>query len=259
MKQIKKYITELYSILPFETEFYARHGYAVEYVGNPTVKEILTASSQFADSSSFKVANGLETAKEIIAIVPGSRHKEIRDNLPEMVAACSKYGQYQAVIAGAPNIEETEYRKILDNCGDYGRGLKIMFGKSWELVAHSRAAVVTSGTATLETAILGTPQVVCYRMNGSKRVYNWYKRLLKVKYVSLPNLIADAPVVVELLLHYCNRESIGNELGLLLGDTPRRKAVLDGYVKMRDRLGTNDCAATAAYKLVEKLESSANK
>lgn len=259
VKQIKKYITELYSILPFETEFYARHGYAVEYVGNPTVKEILTASSQFADSSSFKVANGLETGKEIIAIVPGSRHKEIRDNLPEMVAACSKYGQYQAVIAGAPNIEETEYRKILDNCGDYGRGLKIMFGKSWELVAHSRAAVVTSGTATLETAILGTPQVVCYRMNGSKRVYNWYKRLLKVKYVSLPNLIADAPVVVELLLHYCNRESIGNELGLLLGDTPRRKAVLDGYAKMRDRLGTNDCAATAAYKLVEKLESSANK
>ncbi len=259
VKQIKKYISELYSILPFETEFYASHGYAVEYVGNPTVKEIVTAAKQFADDASFKAANGLDGDKEIIAIVPGSRHKEIRDNLPEMVAACSKFGQYQAVIAGAPNIDENEYRKILNNCGDYGRGIKILFGKSWELVAHSRAAVVTSGTATLETAILGTPQVVCYRMNGSKRVYNWYKRLLKVKYVSLPNLIADAPVVVELLLHYCNRESIGSELGLLLADTPRRKAVLDGYAKMRDRLGTNDCAATAAYKLVKKLESSANK
>ena len=253
VKQIKRYITELYSILPFETEFYARHGYRVEYVGNPTVKEMAEARRQFSPREQFMQSNHLDS-RPIIAILPGSRHKEIRDNLPEMVAACLRYPDFQPVIGGAPSIDEAEYHDVLHRSGVIGaEGIKVLFGKSFELVAHARAAIVTSGTATLETAVLGTPQVVCYRMSGSKRVYNIYKHLLKVKYVSLPNLIADEPILTELLLHYCNRDSISLALAPLLDDTPERKEMLAGYARMMARLGTNDCTATAAAKLFERL------
>lgn len=256
VKQIKRYITELYSILPFETEFYARHGYKVEYVGNPTVKEMADVRKTFVTEEQFKLDNGLDASHPIIALLPGSRHKEIRDNLPEMVAACREFPDFQIVIGGAPSIDKTEYHEVLKRAGIEGSdSIKVLFGQSHQLVAHSRAAVVTSGTATLETAVLGTPQVVCYRMNGSKRVYNLYKHLLKVKYVSLPNLIADEPILTELLLHYCNRRSIADTLSPLLGDTPQRRAMLAGYSRMMARLGTADCAATAAAKLVARLNN----
>ena len=256
VKQIKRYITELYSILPFETEFYARHGYKVEYVGNPTVKEMADVRKTFVTEEQFKLDNGLDASRPIIALLPGSRHKEIRDNLPEMVAACREFPDFQIVIGGAPSIDKTEYHEVLKRAGiDGSDSIKVLFGQSHQLVAHSRAAVVTSGTATLETAVLGTPQVVCYRMNGSKRVYNLYKHLLKVKYVSLPNLIADEPILTELLLHYCNRRSIADTLSPLLGDTPQRRAMLAGYSRMMARLGTADCAATAATKLVARLNN----
>ncbi|HIT15231.1 MAG TPA: lipid-A-disaccharide synthase [Candidatus Avimuribaculum pullicola] len=256
VKQIKRYITELYSILPFETEFYARHGYKVEYVGNPTVKEMADVRKTFVTEEQFKLDNGLDASRPIIALLPGSRHKEIRDNLPEMVAACREFPDFQIVIGGAPSIDKTEYHEVLKRAGIEGSdSIKVLFGQSHQLAAHSRAAVVTSGTATLETAVLGTPQVVCYRMNGSKRVYNLYKHLLKVKYVSLPNLIADEPILTELLLHYCNRRSIADTLSPLLGDTPQRRAMLAGYSRMMARLGTADCAATAAAKLVARLNN----
>ena len=259
VKQIKRYIAEMYSILPFETEFYARHDYRVEYVGNPTVKEMAEARSHFRPAAQFRQQNGLDASRPIIAILPGSRHKEIRDNLPEMIAACNTFPQCQIVIGGAPNIDEAEYRNVLRTGGiDNANTLKILFGQSFELVANARAAVVTSGTATLETAVLGTPQVVCYRMNGSKRVYNIYKHLLKVKYVSLPNLIADEPILTELLLHFCDRRSIARTLEPLLGDTPQRSEMLAGYVRMMNRLGTGDCAANAADRLIKYLHNRHN-
>ena len=259
VKQIKRYIAEMYSILPFETEFYARHDYRVEYVGNPTVKEMAEARSHFRPAAQFRQQNGLDASRPIIAILPGSRHKEIRDNLPEMIAACNTFPQCQIVIGGAPNIDEAEYRNVL-RTGDIDNANtpKILFGQSFELVANARAAVVTSGTATLETAVLGTPQVVCYRMNGSKRVYNIYKHLLKVKYVSLPNLIADEPILTELLLHFCDRRSIARTLEPLLGDTPQRSEMLAGYVRMMNRLGTGDCAANAADRLIKYLHNRHN-
>ena len=254
VKQIKKYITELYSILPFETDFYARHNYRVEYVGNPTVKEMAEARRNFTTEHQFKQDNGLAPERPVIALLPGSRHKEIRDNLPEMVAACNEFPEYQPVIGGAPNISEDEYRNVLNKAGiKQAETIKVLFGRSFELIAHARAAIVTSGTATLETAVLGTPHVVCYRMNGSKRVYNWYKRLLKVKYVSLPNLIADEPILTELLLHFCNSRSIARTLAPLLDDTPQRSEMLAGYSRMMDHLGTADCTATAARLLTARL------
>lgn len=253
VKQIKKYITELYSILPFETDFFEkRHSYHIEYVGNPTVKEIAEAKASFSDKATFCNSNGLSIDKKIIAVIPGSRRKEICDNLPTMIRACKKFDGIQVVIAGAPSVPAEAYHKVLSDKGcrtDY----PILFGKTFELVHHAQAALVTSGTATLETAIIGTPQVVCYRMNGSALIYNLYKRMLKVKYVSLPNLIVDAPIVPEMLLHHCNTENVANELKLLLTDTQQRRNMLKGYAEMAHRLGTSDCTDEAAKRITDNL------
>lgn len=254
VKQIKEYITELYSILPFETAFYSKHDYKVEYVGNPTVNEIAEASKTFRPKEEFCSTNGLDSDKKIIAVLPGSRKKEIRDNLREMLGAVSRFPECGAVIGGAPGLTMDFYNEVFEELGYCGNKPTVLFGKSFELVHHANAALVTSGTATLETAILRTPQVVCYRMGGSKLVYEFYSRLLKVKYVSLPNLIADAPVVKELLLHYCNAENIAAEMSQLLDtESPRYISMKEGYAEIARRLTEAPSASTAATKMLKKL------
>ena len=246
IKDIKRYVTRMYSILPFETEFYRKHDYEVEYVGNPTVKEIASALDQMRPASEFCVDNGIDAGRPIIAIVPGSRKKEIRDNLPTMLAAARRHSHCQAVIAGAPSIDDELYKEVM---GD--NNVPVLRNLTFELVHHARVAIVTSGTATLETALLGTPQVACYRMNGSKWVYRFYSHLIHGKYVTLPNLIADEPVIPELLMHHCTPHSIDSHLAPLLDEhSPERKAMLAGYERMRARLGTDDCAAVAARSIV---------
>lgn len=253
VKDIKRYITELYSILPFETRYYAsRHGYEVEYVGNPTVKEIAQARSGFTTAEQFLKRNGIEARGALVAAVPGSRLKEIRDNLPTMIAACESVGGLTVAIAGAPSVDDDVYRATLRRAG-LNSGYPVLRGQTFELVAHSRAALVTSGTATLETAIIGTPQVVCYRMGGHRILYPVRERLIKTRYISLPNLIADAPVVAELILHRCSVDGVAAELTPLLADTPERRKMLDGYALIAARLGDSDCAATAAARLVARL------
>jgi lipid-A-disaccharide synthase len=126
---------------------------------------------------------------------------------------------------------------------------------TYPLVYHSRVALVTSGTATLETALLGTPQVACYRFNGSKWTYNFYKKILKVKYVTLPNLITDDLVIPELLMHMCTLDSIDSHLTQLLGDTPERQTMLDGYARLAERLGTEVCTATAARLITQSINN----
>lgn len=253
VKQIKRFITEMYSILPFEPEFYRRHGYHVEYVGNPTVNEIDEARKGFALIEEFKRTHGIDPKREIIAIIPGSRSKEIEDNLPEMLKAASRFPAYQAVIGGAPGISPEYYQSLLGKCGAEG-SVKVLFGCSWELVHHARAALVTSGTATLETAILRTPQVVCYRSNASRLIDTLYPLVLKVRYISLPNLIADAPVVPELLFHHCNASRIAPLLASLLADSPARAAMLTGYATIASRLTTAHSARTAASRLYNHLK-----
>ena len=254
VKQIKKYITTLYSILPFETEFFARHGYAVEYVGNPTVGEIAEARLHFADADVFKWKNGLR-GLPIIALVPGSRVKEILDNLPIMLEAAKRHlDDYQLVIAGAPGIESSLYDQVLTAAGAK-RQAKVITGQSFELVAHARVALVTSGTATLETAVLGTPQVVCYRMGGSKLLRKIYPYVLKVKYVSLPNLIVGGEVIPELLLSDCTADAVAAHLEALLPDGEVRETMLRGYETMKQLLGTARCTDVAAQRLIETLKS----
>lgn len=240
VKDIRRYVDHMYCILPFEPDWYQEHGYMATYVGNPTVQEVAQASRDFPDFTHFIGEFGL-SGKPIIALVPGSRVREIRDNLPLMLQAAARHPEYQPVIAGAPSIDDSLYRDVMGN-----QAVPVLRDATYPLVHHARAALVTSGTATLETALLGTPQVACYRFNGSKWSYNFYRRLLTGKYVTLPNLITDEPVIPELLMHLCTVDSIDGHLTALLGDTPERTALLDGYRRLAERLGTDVCTMTAA-------------
>ena len=255
VKEIKEYVTEMYSILPFETEFFARHNYKVEYVGNPTVNEIDEAKQNFRSRELFCKENGIDEQRELLALLPGSRKKEVKDNLKEMLGAVSQFADCQPIVCGAPGLSPEFYDSVFAKLGYSEHKPKVLFGKSFEMVHHAKAALVTSGTATLETAILRTPQVVCYRMGGSRLIYELYSRVLKVKYVSLPNLIADAPVVKELLLHHCNAENIAAELTLLLdqeGEYYKKQQA--GYDEIARRLTNAPSAATAACRLIDKLK-----
>ena len=244
VKDIRRYVNHMYCILPFEPEWYQERGYKATYVGNPTVQEVAQARQNFPVFAHFIEENGLSD-RPIIALVPGSRVREIRDNLPLMLQAASRHPEYQSVIAGAPSITDDLYRDVM---GD--KAVPVLRDATYPLVYHARAALVTSGTATLETALLGTPQVACYRFNGSKWSYNFYRRLLTGKYVTLPNLITDEPVIPELLMHLCTVDSIDQHLTELLDETEGRAEMLDGYRRLADRLGTNVCTATAAHLIV---------
>ena len=240
VKDIRRYVDHMYCILPFEPEWYQERGYTATYVGNPTVQEVSQNSRDFPDFAGFIAQYGLPD-RPIIALVPGSRVREIRDNLPLMLETAARHPEYQAVIAGAPSINEDLYREVM---GD--QVVPVLRDATYPLVHHARVALVTSGTATLETALLGTPQVACYRFNGSKWSYNFYRRLLSGKYVTLPNLITDEPVIPELLMHLCTIDSIDTHLTQLLGDTSERNAQLDGYHRLAERLGTDVCTDVAA-------------
>ena len=225
------------AIFPFEVDFYRRHGYEVDFVGNPSVVEVDNKLAALPSREDFLKKHKLRD-RPLLALVPGSRKGEIRNNLPVMIAASDRFPQYRPVVAGAPGIDPDFYRQFTD--------LPVVQGETFELVAHSRGALVTSGTATLETALIGTPQVVCYRANGSKLSYKLMSAILKVKYVSLPNLIADREIIPEMLLHMCTPESISGHLASILPDGDGRTAQLKGYADMRHRLGDTPAPDNAA-------------
>ena len=249
VKDIRRYVNHMYCILPFEPDWYRERDYKATYVGNPTVQEVAQASKNFPDFAQFIEKFGLPD-KPIIALVPGSRVREIRDNLPLMLEAAARHPEYQAVIAGAPSIDDSLYRDVMGN-----QAVPVLRDATYPLVHHARAAVVTSGTATLETALLGTPQVACYRFNGSKLSYNFYRRLLTGKYVTLPNLIVDEPVIPELLMHLCTVDSIDSHLSQLLADSAERTTMLGGYQRLAERLGTDVCTETAARLIKDSMHT----
>ena len=249
VKDIRRYVNHMYCILPFEPDWYRERDYKATYVGNPTVQEVAQASKDFPDFAQFIEEFGLPD-KPIIALVPGSRVREIRDNLPLMLEAAARHPEYQAVIAGAPSIDDSLYRDVMGN-----QAVPVLRDATYPLVHHARAAIVTSGTATLETALLGTPQVACYRFNGSKLSYNFYRRLLTGKYVTLPNLIVDEPVIPELLMHLCTVDSIDSHLSQLLADSDERTTMLGGYQRLAERLGTDVCTETAARLIKDSMHT----
>lgn len=246
IKAIKRYVRRMFSILPFETEYYRRHNYEVTYVGNPSVEEIETRAEALPSREEFLKRNSL-TDRPILALVPGSRRGEIKCNLPVMVATALRFPDYQAVVAGAPGIDPDIYKRYTD--------FPVVTDATFELMNAAEAALVTSGTATLECALLRTPQVVCYRSNGQRWAYELFKRILKISYVSLPNLIANAPVIPEMLLHKCNADDVTRELQAIVPGAAGREAQLAGYAKMREALGTSNAAEATATAIVDDLKT----
>lgn len=249
IKSIRKYIKEMYSILPFEVDFYNKHNYNVQYVGNPTVEEINEFRNGYNESyDEFVKRNSLKPNKPIIAILAGSRKQEIKSNLRKMIEAAGKYSEYQVVIAGAPGIDMEYYSKYLA-----GKNINIVFGETYKLLSHSTVALVTSGTATLETALFNVPQVVCYHVKAGKFMMILKKLFIKVKYISLVNLISGYEVVKELIADKMNVNEIDKELNSLLNNTEYKNKVLNGYRIMAEKLGRNRAAQTAAHKIIQTL------
>lgn len=244
IKNIKRDVDELFSILPFEVEFFKKHNYPIHYVGNPCVDAI---SNYLATSEK----NSRETSPNI-ALLAGSRKQEIKDNLTKMLRAASSFKDYKLVIAGAPNIDEKYYRKYIPE----GIDVEIAFGKTYEVLQNSTAALVTSGTATLETAILRVPQVVCYYTACGKFVSFLRKHLLKVPYISLVNLVANKEVVTELVAHLMNEDNVRKELAAILPGGNRRMQMLEDYEEMNRILGGAGASERAARAMIETLTKS---
>ena len=243
IKAIRRDVDEMFSILPFEVEFYRKHNYAIHYVGNPCVDAVKDFLNGRVDS--------LDSAPSVptIAILAGSRRQEIKDNLKMMLQAASSFENYRLVIAGAPNIEEDYYHRFIPK----GMEVEIRFGETYETVLHADAALVTSGTATLETALLRTPQVVCYYTPCGKLVKALRAMLLKVPFISLVNLIAGSEVVPESVADRMTVENICSYLRGILPGGKDRQTMLDGYGRMADILGPAGASDRTAELMVKML------
>jgi lipid-A-disaccharide synthase len=249
IKEIKRYVDKMFTIFPFETAFYAKHNYDVEYVGNPTVDSVCTRPHQDQSFADFCSENKLP-AKPIIAILAGSRKQEIVGCLPRMVDAGLRFPDYQVIIACAPGIEADLYNSVLKS-----RDVSVVFGKTYELLQQSKAAVVNSGTATLETALIGTPEVVVYHVPLGRIGYFVKEMVVRVKFVSLVNIVAEKLIVKELLAHLFTVKNIAAELDLILNNTTYRQTMLQNYSIIKKALGEPGTAERAAKKMVKHLRS----
>lgn len=250
IKHIKREVDELFSILPFEVEFFeGKHRYPIHYIGNPTVDEVTAFLHEHpADKTTFLTTNGLDE-RPVIALLAGSRKQEIKDNLPKMLKAASAFPDYQLVLAGAPAISPDYYKKVIGDAP-----LKIIFGQTYRLLQHADAALVTSGTATLETALFRVPQVVCYHTPIGKVISFLRRHVLKVRYISLVNLIADREVVKELVADTMTVKNIQSELRNILENGRYKSDMLAGYEDMARRLGPAGAPLHAAQEMIRILK-----
>ena len=246
IKNIKRDVDELFSILPFEVDFFEkRHHYPIHYVGNPTADEVRSFLSTYNEGfEQFCKANALQADKPILALLAGSRRQEIKDNLPAMMQVAARFPQYQAVLAGAPSIADEYYEGFI-------RGSQVRQGKNqtYPLLAHSTAALVTSGTATLETALFNVPQVVCYKTPVPRLIRFAFNHIIKVKYISLVNLIMNKEVVSELFADRFTIDNIAHCLQTLLPGGEARQEMLNNYALLQKVLG-GDVAPDNAAKLM---------
>jgi lipid-A-disaccharide synthase len=247
IKRIKRDVTELFSILPFEVPFFEeKHHYPIHYVGNPTADEVGEFRRTYRDGGDW-----LPGEKPVIALLAGSRRQEIKDNLPAMIEAAKPFAaDYQLVLAGAPGIEPDYYRRYID-----GTGVGVVYNHTYPLLAKATAALVTSGTATLETALFDVPQVVCYETPLPKLVAFLRRHILKVKYISLVNLIAGKEVVRELVADSFTVENIRRELEAVLPGSPGRDTMMQGYAEVRRCLGDKNAPDTAARIMLHLLKT----
>ncbi len=241
--KIKRTVDRMFVILPFEKAFYQKWEYEVDFVGHPLLDAI--AQEGDFDAQQFKQAQQLDE-RSIIALLPGSRQQEIKKGLPEMLKLVSHFPQYQFVIAAAPNIAASFLKNIIGN-----NDVKIVYNQTYNLLKCARTALVTSGTATLETALLGVPQVVCYK--GNWLSYQIGKRLVKVDYISLVNLILDKPLLTELIQDDFEVGKLKSELTGLLEEGKKRQKILEGYAHLKEKLGNKGASKRAADLMLQYL------
>lgn len=243
IKAIKRDVDAMYVILPFEKDFYeGKHQYPVHFVGHPLLDAIVARREVSEDV--FKQENGLDE-RPIIALLPGSRKQEIAKMLSVMLSVVGSYHQYQFVIAGAPSLGYDFYKQFIKE-----ENVHFVTGKTYDLLSHAHAALVTSGTATLETALFNVPEVVCYRGNWIS--YQIAKRVISLKYISLVNLIMDAPIVTELIQGKLNTKNLKTELEKLLNPEHRAKLLKD-YKILREKLGYEGASERTASLIVSSM------
>lgn len=246
VQKIKKSVDKMLVILPFEEEFYKRYGVDVTFVGNPLLDELAKVGT--GNRSIFLRRNSLGERREIIAMLPGSRRQEVKRTLPVMLNAALHFPDYQFVIAGVSSLDKSLYKDIMGNSDVF-----FVENQTYDLLLNSSAALVTSGTATLETALLSVPEVVCYKAtNFSYRLAKW---MIKVKFISLVNLIMDREVVKELIQGDLNEDNLVKELDQLLHNGKRQRQLLEDYEELKDKLGNVGASEKAAEVIVESMKT----
>lgn len=250
IKEIKRNVDELFSILPFEVPFFEqKHHYPIHYVGNPTAEEVRQFRAAYnVSGEEFRREHELDE-RPIIALLAGSRKQEIAGNLPQMIAAARGFDGYQLVLAAAPGIDAEFYDAFIG-----GSDVHVVRGETYALLSHADTALVTSGTATLETALFRVPQVVCYNTALPKLVGFLRRLVLKVKYVSLVNLIADREVVPELVANTFSEANIAEQLHRLLPDGAARREMLEGYEEVWRKIGEDSPSERTAKEMVLKIK-----
>ncbi|MGM9797117.1 MAG: lipid-A-disaccharide synthase [Parabacteroides sp.] len=251
IKDFRRYVDKMFCILPFEPAFFERLHYPVQYVGNPSVDAVADyQANQAVDRVSFCQTAGLRTDRPILAILAGSRKQEIRSNLPTMLRVAASFPEYQPVIAGAPGIDSSFYTTYLK-----GTAAQIVFGQTYALLLHSEIALVTSGTATLETALFRIPQVVCYYVAAGRLANFIFKHFFHTPFISLVNLIGEREIVQELFGARFSEATIRAELGRILRDDTYRQRMLEGYDEVIERLGEPGASRRAAHGMTAALRA----
>jgi lipid-A-disaccharide synthase len=241
--KIKRFVDHMFVILPFEEAFYAKFNYKVTYVGHP----LLDALMNYKQSDDFVSMLKKSSDKPIITLLPGSRKQEVSVKLPLMIEAVKDFAHYRVVIAGAPSLDIEFYNQITKNT------LEVFFDHTYDLLLLSEAALVTSGTATLETALLGVPEVVCYK--GSFLSYHVAKFLIKIRFISLVNLIMDKEVITELIQKECNPVRMKEELLKILKGKADRERIVSDYEELRLKLGKGGASSKVAQFLLKSMSN----
>ena len=252
VKQIRENVDELFSILPFEVPFFeGKHKFPIHYVGNPTADEVRQFRVDYSETKEQFCSRCNLKDKPIIALLAGSRLQEIKDNLPSMIDAALDFTDYQLVVAGAPSVNSEYYAPFLEN-----RPVSIVWKETYALLSHATAALVTSGTATLETALFNVPQVVCYKTPLPRLFRFGFNHVLKVPYISLVNLIVNREVVKELFADTFSVSNIRKGLSQLLLGEKNREKMLGDYVELRSILGDAVAPENAARQMMQCLRNS---
>ena len=249
--KIKRCVDKMFVILPFEKEFYERFDFSVEYVGHPLLDAIELYQQTAINSDEFRQLNSIDN-RPIIAVLPGSRKQEVSIKLPIMLNALADFPAYQFIIAGAPSLDATFYTEIIGKL-EANQNVRILYNQTYDLLSASEAAIVTSGTATLETALLEIPEVVCYK--GSAISYHIAKRLIKIDYISLVNLIMGKEVVKELIQQDCNPDAIRQELKQIIIGGTKREAILENYRELKKIVGGGGASEKVAHSLLKTIRT----